>query len=179
MLSLSEHKEKSLEVLKLTLGVFEKLEIPVTYFLGTALGFYRDNDFCPGDVDDIDLAVDKKYFDRLEDLTREMNNVGISAGYRYIHEDEKCPEICFQVQHGNETEYTKVDIFFIEDNCWRFYFDHDTMEHQTRKLSKNYFTGHKFPEPIEEYLTENYGDWKTPISRENFTWHLDNKVTLL
>lgn len=169
-MEISLHRKLSLGILDDTLRAFQKMGIPVWLFLGTALGFYRDFDFCQGDVDDIDLALEKKYFDRVGEI---KNNLNLNSFDISILPDGKCPEISCKKKYSDGS-YTKIDLFFIEDNCWRFY----SQPPQTRKLSKNYlWPGSIFPQPIEEYLTENYGDWKTPIPRDKWLWYRDNMVS--
>jgi len=182
--------EQSAETLRTAKVALDSIGIPFCLFLGTSLGAYRDHDFCPGDTDDTDIAVDITYFKRAEEIIRTMNAFGFDLEHQYLAEDGIAPEFAFVQYHDNGSR-TKVDIFFITEvggkMTWRFYLDGIGRSYQTRLIDKKYFksydkveffgTEYNVPHPIEEYLEANYGeDWKTPIHRGNWNWHEDNHL---
>ncbi len=175
-------REESIENLKVAKRILDDLGIPFFLFLGTALGAYRDNNFCGGDEDDIDLAVLSDHHHRLPEIREKFEAAGFLS-HEYDDSRAVSPEVMFKKQH--EGWHTKVDIFFVvpkdgEKVVWSFY-----CPAQNKVLQRNYFLRPtqtvflgeyvNLPSPIEDYLAENYGDWKTPIHRDNWSWQTDNK----
>ena len=182
---MSPSAEQSSQILKVAKDALDKLNIPFCLFLGTALGAYRDGTFCGGDTDDIDIAVDIKYFNRLEEIKQTL---GIPVTLEW-NPDGLCPEVSFKHKWSSDPRhYTKVDIFFITEidgrMCWRFYLDETGSKFITKSFAKKHwdtwdmtdFFGEEYNIPgyIEEYLTANYGDWRTPIHRDKWNWQTDN-----
>lgn len=181
---------QSSQALKEFKNILDKLEIPFCLFLGTALGAYRDGTYCPGDENDMDLAIDIKYFNRLDDIKKAVAEQGIfQHNHDFINTDGISPEISFVKRHGNEAGYySKIDLFFISEvdgkMCWRFYLNDDPQETIDKFFDKKFwnewqkinFFGEEYniPGNIEEYLVANYGDWKTPIHRKDWDWKTDN-----
>jgi len=179
-------EEQSAGVLKEAKKLLDELEIPFCLFLGTVLGAYRDKTFCPGDIDDMDLAIDIKYYDRIEEIKEkfsEWDNCG-----DWIDKDGISPEVAFKKDWVNPY-YSKVDLFFISEvdgkSAWRFYPQHNTVGCVTKLIDKKHlekfdkieFFGEEFniPSNIEEYLETNYGkDWKKPLHRKFFSWRENN-----
>lgn len=188
MVTSPQQSEQALREFK---QILDGLEIPFCLFLGTALGAYRDGTYCPGDENDMDLAIDIKYFDRLSSIKRAVKEQGIfEHNHDFINDDKISPEVSFVKRHGRDVGYySKVDLFFISEiegkKCWRFYLEDDPNNTLTKYFNKKYwdtwdkvtFFGAEYNVPgyIEEYLTDNYGDWKTPIHRRDWDWKSDNK----
>jgi len=182
--------EQSEGVLKEAKKILDDLEIPFCLFLGTALGAYRDGKFCPGDEDDIDFAIDIKYYERIEEIKEAFKD--FENPHHWQPDDGKCPEIAF-VRRWKGNDYSKVDLFFITEingkAAWKFYPHSDPNVATTKLIDKKHFEkfdevefyGEKFNIPgyIEEYLETNYGDWKTPIHRKQFSWMANNKAEIL
>lgn len=174
-------KEESIKNLGIAKRILESLDVPFCLFLGTALGAYRDGDFCPGDEDDIDLAVD------ISDLSKGMKIIEAfeSEGFvfkRYDAPNAMAPEFAFIKEHAGW--HTKVDIFFLvpigDSVVWTFYSQpaqNRSVYNFFREFDTVEFHGMRLncPSPIEEYLEANYGDWKTPIHRKHWQWDKDNK----
>lgn len=183
--------QQSSQALKEFKTVLDGLNIPFCLFLGTALGAYRDGTYCPGDENDMDLAIDIKYFDKLRDIKKAVSDQAIfTHNHDFINKDGIAPEISFVKRHSNEVgHYSKVDLFFISEldgkKCWRFYLNDNSEDTITKFFNKKHFetfskitffgVEYNIPAHIEEYLTANYGDWKTPIHRDNWLWHRDNQ----
>ena len=169
-------------------GILDKLNIPFMLFCGTALGAYRDGAFCPGDEDDIDVAIDIKYYDKLQEMKKAMSHFQI--GHSWLAKDGLCPEISFIKLHEDSC-HTKIDVFFLskidDQMCWRFYRCHNPENHTTKGLNMDYmdnlqeieFYGETYNilDDIEGYLKDNYGEnWRTPIHRKDFVWMTGNKA---
>lgn len=182
--------EQSSQALKEFKEVLDKLEIPFCLFLGTALGAYRDGTYCPGDENDMDLAIDIKYFDRLDDIKREVSKQHkFEHNHDFINTDGISPEVSFIKMYSSKAgHYSKIDLFFISEingkKCWRFYLNDDPQNTIDKYFDKKFwewekitFFGEEYNIPgyTEEYLEANYGDWKTPIHRDNWDWKTDNK----
>ena len=182
--------EQSSRVLKEAKKLLDELEIPFCLFLGTALGAYRDKAFCDGDEDDMDIAIDIKYFPRIQEIKDKFHLW--ANEHNWVADDGISPESAFLIRWGNGS-YSKVDMFFISEvdgkSAWRFYPQDDANDNVTKLIDKKYFSkfdkitfyGEEYNIPccIEEYLTDNYGDWKTPINRKFFNWQDGNKAEIL
>ncbi len=176
----------SAEALRDAKTALDSIGVPFCLFLGTALGAYRDHDFAPGDIDDIDLAIHIDHFARYEQIRAAMAKVNLSEGSEF--NGGVAPERSFRRIYGPEiNDRTKIDIFFISPRDgkmeWAFYTDPPQA-----RVSSNFFssfdtvefygTTYNIPSPIEAYLEENYGDWKTPIPRDKWVWHRDNQTPM-
>jgi hypothetical protein len=183
---------ESSQTLKEFKEIMDKLEIPFCLFLGTALGAYRDGTYCPGDEDDMDVAVDIKYVNRIDEIKKEFEYIGWRVPHGYIATDGICPEYPVIKHHdkNDDNYYSKVDIFFINEidgkMAWRFYLDNTGENNQTKYFDKKHWSNwnkviffgeeYNIPGNIEEYLKSNYGsNWKTPIHRNDWNWSKDNK----
>ena len=172
--------QESASALKEAKDKLTELGIPFCLFLGTALGAYRDGDFCPGDTDDIDIAVGAEYYNRLPEI-KEAFNDWVNY-HNWSAPDGLCPESSFKKQ--KDGYYIKVDIFFIDrindKMAWRFYLGDDGKNNITKYFDKKHFEKfdkvvfyneeYNIPGEIEDYLIDNYGNWKTPIHRRNWDW---------
>jgi len=181
-------KEISANNLKEAKGALERLGIPFCLFLGTALGAYRDHDFCPGDIDDIDIAIHKSSYIRFLEIIKAFEDIGFKFEHHFVMPDFIAPELSFTKEVDGHTY--KIDIFFITPYkgkmAWRFYTVDFQGNFQTRMVDdffqnfdKVEFYGEEYsiPGPIEKYLEENYGpNWRTPIHRDNWDWTKDNKL---
>ncbi len=170
--------------------ILDELGIPFCLFLGTALGAYRDKDFCEGDFDDIDIAVHVDHFQHVDRISAKMAALGFTD-HTYTHASGIAPEVAYEKNYSDEEgEWrSKIDIFFIVPlrgkMIWTLYTDPPQ-----NKTVGNYFTSfdsvefygteYNIPYPIENYLEENYGtDWKTPIPRSRWPWDSSNRCPLL
>lgn len=163
--------------------ILGRLRVPFFLFLGTALGAYRDQCFCPGDEDDVDFGIHDKFFPRVKEIISAFKEAGFEMKQAWVPKDEVAPEICFT--RGG----CKIDLFFItsdkDRSYWRFYQNPGATEYKTKGISSKYFDRFEsvnffdmdfnIPSPIEDYLEDNYGDWKTPIHRDNWDWLNSNK----
>lgn len=169
-------------------SILDELKVSFCLFLGTALGAYRDHDFCPGDIDDTDLAVLPTGDLQPERIIAAFEEAGFSLYNFWNPEDGKAREISFyKVKDGHNY---KVDLFLLsvvemDKLSWRFFFNKEATEYDTKLIDLKYFqvlgevefygVDYPVPAPIEDYLKANYGDWKTPIHRDNWDWKKDNQ----
>lgn len=177
-------KAESIENIKTAKRILDALGIPFSLFLGTALGAWRDGDFCPGDEDDVDLAVHVAHYAQADAIKHAFIDAGFSM-HEYTHADAISPEIAFEKKHDGW--HTKVDIFFLTPRAdkmvWTFYTADGV---QNRAVASKYFLnfthaplfGELFniPDLAADYLAANYGpNWETPIHRNNWQWDKDNQ----
>ncbi len=179
--------QKSADALADAKRALDSVGVPFCLFLGTALGAYRDKTFCPGDIDDIDLGIHIDYFPRIGDIRAAMERNSLREGSSF--DGGVAPERAFQRAYSEEmNDRTKIDLFFYVPKdgkiLWSFYTDPP----QTR-VSSDFFKTfdtvefygmtYNIPSPIEDYLAENYGDWKTPIPRDRWIWHAHNQTPMI
>lgn len=150
-----------LEVLLKGLSHFKDRE----YWLsaGTLLGFHRDGGFIPYDTD-IDIAV---FGDEEINLPPEFKKL------RFIDIGGKPMQRAYVYQPTNVI----FDIFHYYEDGDQIY---NTQEKGTIKrtaalvkpLIKKQYLGHEFtvPNDIDAYLTEWYGDWRTPVVGGKTEW---------
>lgn len=182
--------EQSSQVLSYFKDLMDWLEIPFCLFLGTALWAYRDWAFCPWDEDDMDVAVDIKYFNRVDDIKKAIvEQSQLTHVHDFIAQDGIAPEISFSKRHNKQGDYTKIDIFFIsgekDKNLFRFYLNDNAETHLNKYFDKKhwdtwdrvtfFWVEYNVPGDIEGYLESNYWkNWRTPIHRKDWSWSKDN-----
>ena len=139
---------------------------PKTLWLGTgtALGLYRDKDFCKGDTD-IDFimfgynSMNKGYEQGMLGTLYDFKLV------RSIYDEDLVQQLCWQ-KNG-----VLIDIYYFYDDGNR-YTNHSEggwsfmpkpIFDDRKELSTKYGT-YYFPMPIETYLAITYGtDWSVPM----------------
>ena len=151
--------EKPEEHLKNVKRILDDSQAKWFLSFGTALGFYRDGDFIPGDSD-IDVVVfadDFNYKELVDKFLKEYKHLRtVKDGDRdYQHcfqaEDGLIIDICLYYKDGDEY-YTKA-----EGGDFR-----DKAEYIKPKMFETKYGSFPMPEKIEEYLTDRYDDWRTP-----------------
>lgn len=135
--------------------VLESAGVPYFFAAGTVLGLIREGGPLPGD-DDIDVGVLDRDWDRdaLEDLFR--NDPKFVVNFH--------PQT--QKVGLNHRGGTRIDIFRFYSEAERIWHDGVFVRwHNTPfTVARRPFNGVELPVPedAETYLTENYGDWRTP-----------------
>lgn len=156
-------------VLDLAHNSFIKGDIIYWLYAGTLLGFIRDNTFIKGDAD-IDLGV------WASDILK-VENLLIGVGFKKIHEFSYKDNI---YEERYEYNGVGVDIFYFEKknkSTVTYQFNRNFFYYPVREehidddfdvLINKSFNGHiyKIPKEYEKILINTYGDWKTPLSRE-------------
>jgi GT2 family glycosyltransferase len=186
-----EQKQFAAKSLKEAKQALESLGVKYWLTLGTALGAYRDKDFCVNDWDDIDIGVTIEQYDMIAEITEAMEKAGFENAHNFIAKDGISPEHCFK--KPNDLGFrNKIDLWFYtpdatgQNRIFRFYRALDAKIHNTKtnparhfdELGEIEFYGEKYPIPgdIENYFICNYGpDWRTPISRPAWNYYTDNQ----
>lgn len=159
--------DEALLTLRLAKETLDSLEIDFWIDSGTCLGAIREKNFIRHD-NDIDLGIMEK------DESRVLKNIHcfVAKGFRLLnfHRDTKTGK---GVVLGFTRKKIKLDIFvFYEkgnclwDGCYNAKGELLTYVFNKRlfeNLREIDFLGLKVkvPNPVEEYLTEAYGDWQT------------------
>jgi phosphorylcholine metabolism protein LicD len=189
---------KSQAILNLTdfYYVAKKHNIPFYLFEGTLVGAYRDNDFCPGDEDDIDLGIWDKDYDKLELAIRELVERYNFIVTKTFHHSGKMEGVAIQ-RGENHIDLIRVHNHPERPETYNFcrYFgqDEDKIKRGTVMVCvypsecMDGFTKHTFyglncliPKDADMYLTSRYGDYRTEIKREDFDWYsMSNTDTIL
>jgi len=162
-------KEAAIENIRDMKEILDGLQIKFWLDGGTALGAYRDKDFCEGDEDDIDLCT----WDSHNKLRDKIIAKAKEKGFDIYHEWEL--EIAF-TRNGN-----KIDLFFNRMNLQHAYthlYSGDVIAkfvviprhfYMNLECIKFYDMDFLVPAPIEDYLALKYGDWKTKIHRKDYS----------
>lgn len=161
----------ALENLKTIRDILQKHKTSWWLDGGTCLGAVREKDFIAID-DDTDIGVLEETFD--DSIIEEIKESGFKLEHEYGKRD-KGYELAF-VKNG-----VKTDIFFyylVGDKRWYAMYNGnkmipmvypaDTFEEQ---MMIN-FLGFTFniPTKYDQYLTTKYGDYMTPIKKEEWIW---------
>lgn len=146
-------------------------EIGVKYWLGrgSVLGFHRDNDFLPNDIDiDIDVYTDKDVYKIIQKMPFEVIFVTNCRG-RYM-----------QLAFWDSETKVIFDIFFYYDSGRKLYnrnyFGYFWLpSDQIERLTTINFAGRDYPIPAPEwYCRFWYGDnWRTPKKCGTPDWTID------
>jgi hypothetical protein len=128
---------------------------------GTALGFYRDKDFIPGDSDiDIVILADGYNCDGfIKDLNAKYRII------RVVRNEERIHQVCFQ---GDDNFIIDV-CFYYRDNEEYYTIAGDNKQFRDSvdvigdiTAIKTKYGSFPFPERMPDYLKARYGDWQTP-----------------
>lgn len=141
---------------------------------GTLLGAYRDKDFCNDDCKDIDLTTIGEAAQTL------IEQSAVSKGFDLVH-SFKATETT-TAQSILERDGIKIDIMYKKQKeCrtwWTIYYAcGDGYKSVWKSVPYFDFQGRvqlhgmifRAPRQIEEYLTARYGDWKIPVSKDEFS----------
>jgi len=165
-------------------GILGKAEIPYILEAGTLLGVVRENRLLPWD-DDIDLTITVQNLERLLSVLNKIRLYGYKVSVKRYKKDlkhfKKGEVRIIKVKHLSfPTLKTKmsVDIFVKKlignEYYWTVGAKKPVLKSVPRRFYENLttinFLNKKFlvPEDYTGYLTEHYGDWKTPVKKWNF-----------
>lgn len=151
-------------------------DLDILYFIdgGTLLGFYRDGDFCEDDHDDIDISVMSVNWRHHEEIDRRMKDAGFEL-YRAWMRDETNHR---SGQYAWKRHGIKVDLMYKEvklDKVWWTVYGgknkvtYKAVPFQYISVVKDLGHGLLMPMDTEGYLNYRYGDWRTPIHRDNYS----------
>ena len=139
---------------------------------GTLLGAYRDGGFVKGDESDIDIGIHDKYFDRYEALIKRLKEAKF-----------ECTKTCLangDIQGGafvrgrNHIDVmrmvSKDDKIINYGDGGKLYYEYSLDIFDGYNEIKFYKEWYLTPRLIEQFLTERYGDWKTPVPKSEYSW---------
>lgn len=163
-----------LPTLAKALAVLKRLTLDHHVSAGTALGIHRDGAFIPHDTD-LDLAVvldwRKDHYPTAVTLTTAMAKANLPCVRSLITEGQPV-----QLVFGDaDNRGMLVDLEFYYSGITKgklvHYKPEGTVTISPRKTRLRAFRDLNvpLPEPIGDYLTERYGDWKTP-TKEKGAW---------
>lgn len=162
-------KQDGRRVFQETVTILDRLSLPFFLVQGTALGAYRDQGFTPTERD-IDFGVLVEHFShRAEDVSRRFVKHGFSTKLRAAPFDREWTITAIK-------DYIKVDIVsflpWVDRDLGPVRFNSNPTQpysivHPAALLEDTapislFGCTVQAPSPIEEYLTREYGDWKTP-----------------
>lgn len=162
-------KEQAIQNLKDFKAILDELNITFWLDGGTALGAYRDKDFCDGDEDDIDLCC----WDNHLYLMDVIMSKAIEKGFILHHK--------WELELSLKKSGCKIDLFFNRKNKSEAYthlYNGDNIDkyvvipihfYERLEMIKFYDVDFLIPSPIEDYLTLKYGDWNTKIHRTEYS----------
>ena len=164
--------DKALEALKYFAEVLPNNVYPWYLISGTLLGFYREKGFLKHDYDiDLGINFDKStYMQLIEKLQSSSFVIAKLDDYCEVIKDQTSiyklhtlPAIIKLVHPNGIT----ID-FFLHHQAANMLWHGSSIhrwENAAFDLQKEDFLGVKVyvPTNVEQYLTENYGDWRTPI----------------
>lgn len=172
--------------------VAEAMQLPFYLMDGTLLGIVRDGDLCPGDEDDIDIGIPSAEFDRVLYLCEFMEARGFTVTERFEYKRARgCTPEGGSMIEGIKLKRGRSHFDLIRihrhperDECYNLgrrddghvlAFVYPGHHHQqgldeiavVRFLERDWST----PLDPEGFLTARYGDWRTPIPRNEFSWY--------
>jgi len=172
--------QKAKESLFLFKKILDKHDVNFILDGGTLLGAHRDKDFCKGDHTDIDLTtlVDPSVaLDILEDAGKE--------GFTLYHCWHSEPKTTAQISVKRGT--IKIDLMFKKikgrQAWWTVFGGPNRITYKSvperfyTKTREIEFFGEKFfgPKDISGYLKYRYGDWKIPVSAQDYSCYKSDK----
>lgn len=175
-MNLKEQATKNLIDIK---NVFDQLKVPFCLMDGTLLGAYRDNDFCLGDEDDIDLGVLKVHFLYINSIMKNLEKINFKKFKNF--------EVNGQLEGiGVIREFSRIDIFAIHikndkafnlARSWNKYGLPSVIAYVYpaycfKKFDKIKFKECEFniPSKVEDFLSVRYINWKIPVARKDYDY---------
>lgn len=133
-------KEKADRILEECSDICKELKLNLCLLMGTCLGIVRDGKYIEGD-NDLDIGINCSEDDCLSYIERLIKN-----GF---------------IRDGISSHFYKygilIDLFHIMPEKAYFFKSFDSITYNGRVYD--------IPHPVEEYLKNFYGDWKTPKSK--------------
>ena len=138
----------------------EKFNVPYCLINNTLLSLYRDKKCFEEEERECVVLIPANYKTRLlhsKGTTIDMDSV---SGLGNINREGKIA-ICFMTEcRGKIVVNPFLDNFFVFDKSVIFPFS--ILTHNTRKIP--------IPHKPEDYLSQFYGDWKTPVPSSKWNW---------
>lgn len=160
-----------LPTLSKALSVLNQTGLPHYLSAGTALGIVRDNGFIPHDTD-IDIAIPLSWDEDQYELTKELVKIFAHNNLllvRSILTGQKPVQLVFSDLLNHQV---LVDVEFYYAGLVPEKLVHTkpegTITTSPYNVAHRAFEGFSvpLPDPIDDYLTERYGDWRTPYGKK-------------
>jgi len=169
--------EAAMRMLERVSGVLDAADIKYCLDAGTLLGIVRENRLLPWD-NDMDMAVSRTELPKLEAALDEIRALGYKARInKHVKDDPPMlmteprivkvwvPEFVFlRAVILDIFIKTKVDDEYTWAEGTKRYARKSVPAHFHDELTRIEFAGNSYPIPAdaEGYLTQRYGDWRTP-----------------
>jgi phosphorylcholine metabolism protein LicD len=138
---------------------------------GNLLGAYRDGGFTEGDEDDIDVGIMDDQFLKLDDVVYGLSQLGFECKKLVVHRG-LWHGGCWE-RNGNHIDIMRMlndgKVYNIgEMGHLRYDYSPDIFE----EYGKINFLGLELETvgKIEKFLEERYGDWKTKVPRQIYSY---------
>jgi hypothetical protein len=177
---------KALNILLELKKTFDNLGIIFWLDGGTLLGAYRENGFMDSDFD-VDIGMLGDDDTHIADIIGNLKEKGFDHFHLKQHPCGEGKQISF-VKDGIPGDifiyYKRGDrrfrVMFDIDRCGTVKFipclyPASIFENYQKIDFMDYGIEFNMPSPVEEYLTLQYGDWKTDKSKDEFHWQTDYK----
>lgn len=190
-------KTNAIKNLKDIKSILDSLNISFWLDAGTLLGAYRDKNFCEGDEDDIDLSCFYSDIEnKINKITSEAEKLGFVLYHKWKYQialkrggskidlfyHRKFNNYYVHFLYKRVSEVKETGIYERQENgtLWLAipainnykYFDsmsiNSRYEYTHILKLKFYDMDFNIPSLVEEYLTNKYGDWKTPVHRKDY-----------
>lgn len=138
---------------------------------GNLLGAYRDGGFCEGDENDIDLGVMDDQFYKFGQVATRLEEEGF-VNKKFVFFNNLWHGGCWE-RNGNHIDIMRMlndgKVYNIGDmGGLRYDYSPEIFE----SYGKIIFLGLELETvgDIEKFLTERYGDWKTKVGKEEYSY---------
>lgn len=165
------------QMLEEMVGILESLNIDYVLDWGTLLGAVRDGDFIKNDWNDIDITTlhNASIIPQILEKVIEAGFTVKKSGQSWSPE-KKASAMIKVMKNG-----VGVDVFFMRvKGEYAWISRGDKKKTYYRRIKKSYYEDtdtilfkgrlYKKPRLVEEYLTDRYGDWRSPIAREDYDY---------
>lgn len=173
-------KEQALKNLVDFKAIMKQLSVPFYLMDGALLGAYRDCDLIRNDYDDIDVGIPEEYEHWANEIYKWCQNNGFTSGKRFEHDGKfeggsvsrNGNHIDFFIIHKKDDDAFNLARNFLPNNqlpYMAYVYPRECFDIP----NKITFKGMEFYAPldIEKFLTARYGQWRTPLIREEgFDW---------
>jgi len=165
-------KEEAIRNLEDFARAANELGIPFMLMEGTLLGAYREKDFVVNDENDIDLGIHEEHFSKYDALIMRLKDFGFTMT-KLVKIGDEIHGGAF-VRGANHIDIMRMVV--VKNQT----INYGLMGKLYYKYTKDVFDGYseinfhgntyKTPKLIEKFLTQRYGDWKTPVALKNYSW---------
>jgi phosphorylcholine metabolism protein LicD len=164
-----------LELAKKNLADFKRIadEEGMRFMLmeGNLLGAYRDGGFCEGDENDIDLGIMDDQFYKFANVATRLEDEGF-VNRKFVFCNNLWHGGCWE-RNGNHIDIMRMlndgKVYNIGDmGGLRYDYSPDIFE----EYGKINFIGLELETvgKIEKFLEERYGDWRTKVGKEEYSY---------